>query len=344
MKYEKFSNPILIVIVIIFIFFTYFPHQTKSTEVGVRIIKWSPFVKKGVVEKVYAPGATYFFPPIINDWYTFDAKLQNMEMTASTSGARHGKDDLIFKTIDGNDIALDVIIAYRIIPEKAANILQNVGKNNKELEEKLVRPLTRNITRELFGELKTEDFYVANKRTEKAEAAKEILNKLLEPYGVIIESVLPKDYRFMAAYQRAIEDKKVADQMVERFKSEVKAVVEEYNQRVQQAQGEVNQMIAGVDGEFMQEKISADAYYQQQEKIAKAIEVEGIAEAKGIAKMVQALNSSGGETLVKIRLAEALQGKKIYLLPFADSGNIDLKTTDINDLLRTYGVKQFQKQ
>ncbi|MCK5289161.1 MAG: prohibitin family protein, partial [Candidatus Omnitrophica bacterium] len=68
------------------------------------------------------------------------------------------------------------------------------------------------------------------------------------------------------------------------------------------------------------------------------------AEAKGIAKMVQALNSSGGETLVKIRLAEALQGKKIYLLPFADSGNIDLKKTDINDLLRTYGVKQFQKQ
>lgn len=344
MKSEKFQTPIIIFIAVIFIFFTYFPHHTKSTEVGVRIIKWSLFAKKGISEKIYAPGATYFFPPIINDWYTFDTKLQNMEMTASSRGARRGKDDLIFKTIDGNDIALDVIIAYRIIPEKAPYILQRVGKNNKELEEKLVRPLTRNITRELFGELKTEDFYIANKRTEKAEAAKSALNIILEPYGVIVESVLSKDYRFMAAYQRAIEDKKVADQMVERFKSEVKATIEEYNGQVQLAQGKVNEMIANVDGEFMQAKISADAFYEQQEKIAKAIEAEGSAEAKGIEKMVQALNSSGGETMVKLRLAEALQGKKIYLLPFSDSGNIDLKTTDINELLRTYGVQQFQKK
>ena len=344
MKYEKISNLLLIFVVLIIMFFTYFRHQTKSTEVGVRIIKWSLFAKKGVVEKVYAPGATYFFPPIINDWYTFDITLQKLEMTASTSGSRHGKDDLIFKTIDGNDIALDVIIAYRIMPEKVSQILQNVGTNNKELEEKLVRPLTRNITRELFGELKTEEFYVANKRAEKAEASEIALNKILESYGVIVEEVLPKDYRFMEAYQRAIEDKKVADQMVERFKSEVKATVEEYNQRVQLAQGKVNEMVASIDGEFMQAKISADAYYNQQEKIAKAIEVEGIAEAKGIEKMVQALNSSGGETMVKLKLAEALQGKKIYLLPFADSGNIDLKTTDINGLLEIYGVQQLQKK
>jgi len=326
-----------------FLFLIYCPHQTRSTEVGVRVVMWSPFVKSGVVNQVYAPGATYFFPPIINEWYVFDTKLQNMEMTASESGSRRGKDDLVFKTVDGNDIALDVIIAYRLDPAKAPDLLQRVGRNNREVEEKLVRPITRNLTREIFGELKTEDFYVAYKRTEKAELVKDALNKDLGPYGIIIENVLPKDYRFNAAYQRAIEEKKVADQMVERFKSEAKATVEEYNQRVQQEQGEVNKMVASADGVFAQAKIAADAYYAQQGMIAKAIEAEGRAQAQGIEKMVEALNSSGGKTMVKIKLAEALAGKKIFLLPLSDGGSIDLKTTNVNDLLRVYGMQELSR-
>jgi len=324
------------------LFLLFFPHQTKSTEVGVRIIKWSAFAKSGVVQNVYAPGATYFFAPIINGWYVFDTKLQNMEMTTSSQGSRFGKDDLVFKTIDGNDIALDVIIAYRLDPAKAPYVLQHIAQSNHELEEKVVRPITRNVTRELFGALKTEDFYVAYKRTEKAEAVKSMLNELLNPYGVIVESVLPKDYRFNPAYQKAIEEKKVADQMAERFKSEAKATIEEYLQRLQMALGEVNKMVADVDGEFMMAKIETDAYYEQQTMIAKAIEAEGIAESKGIQKMVEALNSSGGKTMIKLKLAEALAGKRIYLLPSGETGGIDLKTTNINDLLKIYGIKKLE--
>jgi len=334
----KYLIPLIVVLIVLALF----PHQTKTTEVGVRIIKWSPFAKQGIQKQVYAPGATYFFPPIINAWYVFDTKLQNIEMTASNRGARSGQDDLIFKTIDGNDIALDVIIAYRIDPQKAPEILQNVAKNNQELEEKMVRPITRNVTREQFGALKTEDFYVANKRTEKAEAAKAILNQILNPYGVIVESVMPKDYRFPQAYQRAIEEKKVADQMVERFKSETKATIEEYLQKIQQATGEVNKMVADVDGEFAKAKINTDAYYEQQGMIAKAIEAEGQAQSKGIEKMAEALNGSGGRTMVKMKLAEALVGKKIILLPLGETGGIDLKTTNVNELLKIYGIKSLE--
>jgi regulator of protease activity HflC (stomatin/prohibitin superfamily) len=264
-------------------------------------------------------------------------------MTSSNRGARMGQDDLIFKTIDGNDIALDVIIAYRIDPKKAPEIIMNVAQSNQELEERLVRPITRNVTREQFGALKTEDFYIANKRTERAEAAKTILNTILNPYGVIVESVLPKDYRFNSAYQKAIEEKKIADQMVERFKSETKATIEEYLQKIQQASGEVNKMVADVDGQFSMAKINTDAYYEQQTMIAKAIEAEGLAQSKGIEKMVEALNSSGGTTMVKMKLAEALIGKKIILLPLGETGGIDLKTTDVNELLKIYGVKSLQQ-
>jgi regulator of protease activity HflC (stomatin/prohibitin superfamily) len=317
------------------------PHSTDSTEVGVRTIKWSPFAKSGVEQRVYAPGTTYFFLPIINDWNVFDTKLRNMEMTILRGkGAHSGPDDLLFKTVDGNDISLDIIIAYRIDPEKAAYILQYVAKNNIELEEKLVRTISRNVTRNLFGELKSEDFYVATKRAEKSAKVLALLNEKLNGYGVIVENVLSKDYRFNPAYQKAIEEKKIADQMAERFKSETNATVEEYKQKVQFAQGEVNQVVAAANGDFEKEKIKADAYFDQQELIARAIEIEGNAEAQGIQKMVEALNNAGGITMVKLKMAEALLDKPIYLLPFSETSGMDLKTTDVNGLLNTYGLQK----
>jgi regulator of protease activity HflC (stomatin/prohibitin superfamily) len=342
-RFSSLGVSMLPAIIALFILLPFFAHSTKPTEVGIRIIKWSLFAKRGISSHIYQPGATYFFPPIINGWYTFDTKLQNMEMTISQTGARLGKDDLVFKTIDGNDIALDVIIAYRIDPVKTPLILQYVARSNSELEEKLVRPITRNVTRELFGALKTEDFYVADKRTGKAEAAKEVLNGMLNPLGVIVENVLPKDYRFNPQYQKAIEEKKIADQMAERFKSEAKATVEEYLQKVQAAQGDVNKMIADVDGEFQKAKIGADAYLEQQKMIAKAIEAEAVAQSKGIEKMVEAVNNSGGTTMIKMKLAEALKGKRIYLLPYGNAEGIDLKTTNVNDLIKVFGIKSLDK-
>ena len=56
------------------------PHTTDSTEVGVRTKKFAFIGEKGVEDKIYAPGSTYFFLPFINDWHTFDTKLQNLEM------------------------------------------------------------------------------------------------------------------------------------------------------------------------------------------------------------------------------------------------------------------------
>ena len=82
-------------------------NTTGDTEVGVRTVKFGLIAKKGVEDKVYAPGATYFFLPYINDWHTFDTKLQNLEMTFDPErGDRKSRDDLLFKTIDGNDISL----------------------------------------------------------------------------------------------------------------------------------------------------------------------------------------------------------------------------------------------
>lgn len=316
------------------------PHSTGNTEVGVRTKKFSFFGEKGVEDKYYAPGSTYFFMPFINDWHTFDTKLQNLEMTSHKNrGDRRTRDDLLFKTIDGNDISLDVIIVYKIDPAKAPYILQNIAVNDSALRGTIVRTIARSKPRDIFGELTTEEFYVASSREKQAQKAKETLQAMFQPMGIVIEKVLTKDYRFNPKYQKAIEDKKVADQNVEKNKSAQHAAAEEYKRKLEEAKGEVNSMIARVDGDFLKAKIEVDAYYEKQLLIAKAIKTEGIAEAKGIRSMNKAMESAGGEALVKLRIAEALQGKKIVLLPVSEGG-MNLKTTNINDLINTMGIKK----
>ncbi|RJP93649.1 MAG: prohibitin family protein [Desulfobacteraceae bacterium] len=315
------------------------PHTTGETEVGVRTRKLAFLGPKGVEDRAYAPGATYFFLPFINDWNVFDTKLQNLEMTYSRQrGDRRNQDDLVFKTTDGNDISLDVIIAYRIDAAKAPYILQNVAENDVTLRDKIVRTVARSKPRDIFGELKTEAFYVAESREAQAAKAKDILQSILGPMGIVVEKVLTNDYRFNPEYQKAIEDKKVADQQVEKNKSAQHAATEEYKRKLEETKGEVNKMVADADGEYLKAQIEADVYYEKQKLLAEAITAEGIAEAKGILEMNNALAGSGGETIVKLQIAEALQGKRIILLPVSEGG-MNLKTTDINRLIETMGVK-----
>jgi hypothetical protein len=102
-------------------------------------------------------------------------------------------------------------------------------------------------------------------------------------------------------------------------------------------------MIADADGEYRKAKIEADVYYEQQKLLAEAIKKEGETEAKGILEMNKALMGAGGEAMVKLKIAEAIQGKRIILLPVSEGG-MNLKTTDINQLINTLGVKSLSSR
>jgi regulator of protease activity HflC (stomatin/prohibitin superfamily) len=205
-----------------------------------------------------------------------------------------------------------------------------------ELKDNVIRTITRSKPRDIFGELETEDFYLADKRSEKAEEVKVALNKILEPLGVVIERVGTSDYRFGPEYQKAIEDRKVAQQRAEKAKSTTKATEQEFLAKVEEAKGDVAKMKAESDGTFEQAKIKSDAAFKQEEKRAEAVRAEGLAEAAGIRKMNEALAGSGGESVVKLAVAEALQGKKIVLVPMGEG--FDVRSTNINDLLKMYGM------
>ena len=313
------------------------------TEVGVKTHK-TVLGGKGVQDELASAGETRFYIPFLTQWNSFDTRQQKLVMSAAPPNREsRNQDDMRFKTIDGNDISLDVTITYKIDRERADFILQNVAKTDDEVREVVVRTIARSKPRDIFGELETEGFYDAVERSAKAAEARDRLNEIMEPYGIIVDNVNTGDYRFNPEYQAAIEEKKVADQMVEKNKSATKAAEEEYKRKVEEAKGEVAQMIAKADGAFEVAKIEADAYFEQQEQLALAIEAEGRAEAEGITKMNEALSGSGGEAMVKLKIAESLKGKRILMLPIG-GGGLDVRSTDINALLQLYGVQSIANQ
>ena len=46
---------------------------------------------------------------------------------------------------------------------------------------------------------------------------------------------------------------------------------------------------------------------------------------------------------MRIKLAEALEGRRILLLPVASGAGRDIKTTNVNQLLETYGVRSLSQ-
>jgi regulator of protease activity HflC (stomatin/prohibitin superfamily) len=312
-------------------------HSTGETEVGVLVCKIAlGCARKGVQDQLYPPGSTNLFAPFIRDFYRFDTKVQNLEMSANARGGdRQSADDLQFKTTDGNDISMDVTVVWQIEPRMAPKLLQEVGISTDDVKEKLVRPMARTHVRDVLNELDSESVYNSDKRFEKAEEARALLSKVLGPFGINVPQVILHEHRFNPEYEQVIHDRKLAEQRAEQLKSEAEAATQEALRNLETARGKVASDIAASDGKLKQATLGADAAYYAQQQNAEALLAERTAKAKGIAKRNEALRGSGGKAMVKLKIAEALDGKSIVLVPVGTAGT-SFNKLDVNKLVDTF--------
>lgn len=310
----------LALLVIIFLSFASY-HSTDSTEIGVRTIKW--LGKRGVENQVYQPGAAYFFLPIINDWDTFDTRLQVIELK--------GPSQLVLKTRDGNDLFVDVTFSYRIDPKKAPYIRQYVAKSDTELREKVVKTVARSRTRDFLGALSTDEFTHTEDRNKAVDLAQNGLQTIFNDYGIVLERVAVMDYRFDPDYLKVITEKKVAEAKTLEVKAQMEAQREANKRMLNESEGQVKVMIASLLGRYSNTVSAADAALDQQKVLADAVLTEGTNTALTIIKQREAMASAGGETQIQLAFATNLIGKRIIMIP---SGNgISLQTLDLNKVV-----------
>ena len=308
------------VLVILFLGFASY-HATDSTEVGVRTVKW--LGKKGVEQKVYQPGAAYFFLPIFNDWDTFDTRLQVVEMK--------GPGQLTLKTKDGNDLFVDVTFSYRIDPQQVPHIRQYVAKNDLELREKIFKTVARSRTRDFLGALSTDEFTHTEGRNKAVELAHTGLHAIYTNYGIILERVAVMDYRFDPDYLKVITEKKIAEARTLEVRAEIEAQREANKRMLNESEGQVKATIASALGRYSNTVSAADAELDQKRILAEAILTEGTNVAMSVAKQRDALATAGGEVQIQLAFATNLIGKRIIMIP---SGNaVNLQTLDLNKAL-----------
>lgn len=313
------------------------PHTTGATEVGVR------FNKITRATEVAYPGATYFFVPIVNDWTKYDVSTQNLIMSANVaSGAdRKEKDDLRFKTRDGNDIETDVNVRWRIDPTKAPYLWQVVAPSTDVLKERLVRPAARSYVRDVLNRLDSEEFYNPDLRFKAASDATTLLAEHLKPFGIIVEQVILGNFSFKPEYQRLINARKEAEKQAEKLEAEILATQEANKANLQTKIAELTQSLTQAQGQLEQAKRAADAYLVRRRQEAQAVLAERAAVAEGIRKERAALNGSAGDAYVSLQLIDALQKKEIRQMPKLPGGNVII---DGNKLLEQMGVLRYAQE
>jgi regulator of protease activity HflC (stomatin/prohibitin superfamily) len=309
------------------------PHSTGPTEIGIVFNK----VTHSLDRK--PPGATYFLLPFINDWNVYDISQRSLVMNADeSSGDRRERDDMRFKTRDGNDIDTDVTVRWRIDPTRVGFIWRQVAPSSDEVEHRLVRPLARTYVRDVLNRLDSEEFYNPRLRFAAANDATRLLAQRLQPYGVTVESVLLGDFAFKHDYQQLINQRKEAEKQAEKLEAEIHATQEGNQARLQARVAELTQELTAADGGFEQAKRESDAYVVKRQQEAQATAAERTAAAEGIRRERSALNGSAGDAYVTLQLIEALQKKELRQIPKLPNGNIII---DGNKLLQQLGVLRY---
>lgn len=312
------------------------PHTTGATQVGVR------FNKITHATEIADPGATYFFAPIVNDWATFDTSTQNLVMSAKNAeGDRKEKDDLRFKTRDGNDIETDVTVRWRIDPSRAALIWQGVAPDTASLKERIVRPQARTYVRDVLNRLDSEEYYNPDLRFAAATDATKVLAAQLRPYGIVVENVLLGDFSFKPDYQALINKRKEAEKQAEKLEAQILATLESNKANLQQKTAELTEQLTKTQGDFEQAKRAADAYLVRRNQEAQATLTEKTALAQGVRRERAALNGSAGDAYVSLQLIEALQKKEVRQIPKLPNGNVII---DGNKLLQQLGVIHYSAE
>jgi len=299
---------------------------TSSTEVGVRTSLFGIIEKRGEAQ-VYEPGGVYFFLPLLNHWTTLPISQQNLLMNANPNeGDRPVPDEITFKTKDGNNVHIDVNLMWRIDPKNAPFLVFHVGQSIDEIKERLVRPVSRSMIRDVFNEITSEEYYHVTVKNEMAQNAKDALVKALQPYGIIVDMLQVQQHRFDADYQAAINAQKQAEADMQTLVEQQKNIVAQKKSELEAKRAQWNQQMEEALGESGRLRNEADAYYQTKTNEAKAVIAVAQAEAEGVRKEAEALSKMGGDAYVKMQVSQLLSKKHIVIVPGSNVSTMDVNT------------------
>jgi membrane protease subunit HflC len=278
--------------------------------------------------------------PFIEEINTLDKSPNRFLMEGEEDLSTDHVQKLTVRASDGSNFWFDQIeIQYELIPDAANKVVQDSGVG-EAFKKFWLLSFARSILRDEFGKFDPEG--LSNPQNYKAaqDKAETRLNKALEPHGIRIVQITTPKPKFADAYERAIEERKLADQDVERLKAKALQLTQEKAKKLAVIESEKGQEFAALKGKLEAElamaqaervklEREADAYKIERggegeaERLSKTEEARGLEEkyqkeAEGLLARAEALAKQGRMAVVEA-LAEKLADVRIEILPYQRS-------------------------
>ncbi len=196
-KYILFGILGLFLLITIFSSFT----TVRSGEVGLKV-RFGKIVDTSLSEGVN------FKIPYIEKIVRVNIRVQKSELTVESS------------TKDLQLVNTTIAVNYRVDGKKASNLYKTVGN---EYEEIILQPAIKESIKSAIAQYNAEE--ITTNRTAVSESCLKAIQSKVEKYGVIIEDFNLTDFSFSEEYTKAIEEKQVAEQNLEKAKLEAETKI-----------------------------------------------------------------------------------------------------------------------
>jgi regulator of protease activity HflC (stomatin/prohibitin superfamily) len=290
----------------------------------------------GIKPDLFGPGLHFTVAGVERlHMFSHDLQVLNLSDSPSETSVRfRSAPSIKIQTSDGYNVQLDVTLLYRL--ENPYRVFVEAGPGHA-YEDRLVIPRADRILRKTLGELNSEQFYQGPKRIEKGQAAHDQLAAELKPYGIAVDGVMLRRYVYDQRYQQLIEGRKIKDQTVFLRQAEAKAAIEQRKRDTIVAEGKANQEVELERGKAEVEKLRAQADLYQRKRASEGRLLVELADAKGTQLENAALQGAGSENLVGLKMADALKGTRVIVVP--TDGKDATNPLDLGQMLRKFQVR-----
>ena len=204
--------PIVGVILLILIFSSF--TTIRTGEVGVRV-RFGKVVDKSTNEGVN------FKIPVIERIERMNVKVQKVEVGTESSSK------------DLQQVNMKVAVNYRIDYDRAVDLYKNVGTNYVNV---ILSPAIEESIKAVTSKYTAEE--LITNRSEVSEKCMEELSKKVSKYGILVSDFNITDFGFSREFDKAIEEKQIAEQKVLTAKQELEREKIEAEKKIVAAEAE----------------------------------------------------------------------------------------------------------
>ncbi|MDP6962685.1 MAG: SPFH domain-containing protein [Planctomycetota bacterium] len=290
----------------------------------------------GNVEVYNTPGYKIFLP-FAAQAFLFDKSPNKFIMEGDKDVDSNHVSKLTVRANDGSNFWFETLeIQYRIDPIKAGIVLSDSGAGTA-FKSNWVKSYARSVLRDEFGRFSAEEVADPSNYNTATTASENRLNEMLAPHGVVVMQIITPKPQFEERYEKAIEDRKVANQEVEKLKAQAVQLTRERERRLADierdiapeyelllgtleadrisATKEAVRVTKAADAQRIQDVASGTAVELSNKQEAEGLVVKAEKEAEGLRAQVEAL-ALQGDILVRERLAQKFQSIKFNIVPY----------------------------